>query len=252
MTVIANPISQYKMNDIAGTAVVESISAANGVYTEGVAAATVNSVTGQLPASDPKALSFNGTDEYVVLTAAQIYNTTTGYSVCAWVKAVAAANKTVYSEGNSGDADPHLNVKSGNVGNAKLNIFLKNDAGGTLINNVESTADAFDNAWHFIAFTDNLGTYRLYVDGSDSGGGTYTPAAVTVNISTIGVLRRTTRQDYFPGAIDNVLVFDRALTPSEILVLWNDGAGTEGFGTTDVAGGRLRGRYKGSYRSRYK
>jgi hypothetical protein len=39
--------------------------------------------------------------------------------------------------------------------------------------------------------------------------------------------RRITSVNFFPGRLDNVMIFDKALSISEVGLLWNKGKGTE-------------------------
>ncbi len=60
----------------------------------------------------------------------------------------------------------------------------------------------------------------LYVDGVRDGANfNYAPAAAgsfLLNYTTIGALARGTAANYFAGAIDEVAVWERPLTPEEV------------------------------------
>src|SRR5204863_5645153 len=114
----------------------------------------------------------------------------------------------------------------------------RNDQSTLLINHLVSTTVVFDNNWHHIAWVDNLGSVKLYVDGNlDAANFNYTPSGtMTVNTAAIGTLVRTTVStgNIFNGLIDDVSVWERALSQAEVNQMR-----TNGIPTPIVAGGPL-------------
>ena len=83
----------------------------------------------------------------------------------------------------------------------------------------------WDGHWHFVAGTFDGATVRLYVDGVEVGTGT--PAPITINYALpdnnkfyIGAYGGTCPLR-FRGDMDDIQVFGRALTPVELLGLYN-------------------------------
>jgi hypothetical protein len=82
-----------------------------------------------------------------------------------------------------------------------------------------------NGAWHHLAMTINLSTAQLtlYVDGVFANSQTLTSVAFpTFNNFEIGRLGRSTPADAYGGLVDEVQVYDRALTGNEIQFLYNN------------------------------
>jgi len=101
-----------------------------------------------------------------------------------------------------------------------LNYVLDNGSTGTL------TYEApLLNEWHFLVWTINDSTSRLYLDGSlvDTGlGGTLNDAPT--KDTYIGALFNLASND-FHGKIDEVGFWNRSISPSEVTYLYNGGNG---------------------------
>jgi hypothetical protein len=80
--------------------------------------------------------------------------------------------------------------------------------------------------WYFAALTydSSTNTLTLYKDANvvDTGG-TATPQALT----QLNIGRYDATATYFKGNIDDVMLFNRVLSPDEITALYNQGGGTE-------------------------
>jgi hypothetical protein len=125
-----------------------------------------------------------------------------------------------------------------NTGGTKIRVFLRNNAGTTVINNIPSIADVFDttgNTWHHVAFTDLNGTCKLYIDGNQDLGGSagfnYTApsaGAPAGTITTVGNLLRANNANnlYFTGGVDEVMAWSRVLSVGEIQTAMTNGIPT--------------------------
>ncbi len=96
---------------------------------------------------------------------------------------------------------------------------------GSSFPEVFSTTNVLDNSWHFIVGTLDGITLKIYIDGSLEGSLPYTgtPAGNTrdVNIGASWGGGLFTR--FFDGLIDEVTLYDRALSDAEILAIYNAG-----------------------------
>jgi hypothetical protein len=61
---------------------------------------------------------------------------------------------------------------------------------------------------------------QLYVDGVPEGAPVTHTGTYTLTTSAIGALRRSSVGNYFAGTIDEVALFNRALTAEEIATLY--------------------------------
>lgn len=93
-----------------------------------------------------------------------------------------------------------------------------------------NTATAYnDGAWHHVVYTvDSSGNMTLYVDGASAATGTASGTMSTGKSFSIGVNRPTANtSDQWVGTLDEVGVWSRALTSTEVTTLYNSGAGLQ-------------------------
>ncbi len=189
-----------------------------------------NFVAGQVG----NAVSLNGSSTLMTnlhtpdpsLTGLPIYKAGS-YTITMWVKGAAQTAKYLYTEGNTNVAgstagqNPLFILQTGQAAtnNAKLDAIIRFDAGANPVNHVVSTNVVFDNNWHHIAWVDDRGSVKVYIDGNlDPANFSYTPPAVamTLNTSTVGALTRASVAGYFSGLIDDVALWRRALSAAEV------------------------------------
>ena len=101
--------------------------------------------------------------------------------------------------------------------NGKLAFDFAYNAGPT------STASVNDAQWHFVSVTNNNGFIQLYVDGVPNGQGMQmSPPNISGNTKSIGSnLSGGGTQNNFAGKLDDIAIWDRALTSSEIQNIYN-------------------------------
>jgi Concanavalin A-like lectin/glucanases superfamily/Immunoglobulin I-set domain len=164
-----------------------------------------------------------GTTNYLILqhtnsNSLPIYNFPS-YTVAAWVKADGSqVDRRVYCESSTNNNNPIFSIGTPNpAGSGGVDIFIRNDGGGALLNHAKSGLVAFDNNWHHIAWVDNNGYGSVYVDGvKDTNNFNYVKGGLTLNVTSLGTVYRTNAQASFTGSIDDVAVWRRSLSASEI------------------------------------
>jgi len=92
---------------------------------------------------------------------------------------------------------------------------------GTSRSNIATTNTYTPNQWYHVAGTVNTSGYgTIYIDGVKSGG-----VAGAINISTFDIFnigkRRASTLSYFNGTIDELVVWNRSLSATEISALYN-------------------------------
>lgn len=144
------------------------------------------------------------------------------YTICMWVKGPAQMGKYLYSEGNLTNNTPLFILQTGQLAanTAKFDVIIRTDGNTTVLNHLVSSNVVFDDTWHHIAWVDENGNARLYVDGQlDPANFNYARAGTyTLMSSVIGSLVRTTVSTAanFNGSIDEVALWERALSQAEI------------------------------------
>lgn len=154
------------------------------------------------------------------------------YTICMWVKGPPQTGRYLFSEGNVTNNTPLFILQTGQVAanNAKFDVIIRNDASTTVLNHLVSSNVVFDDTWHHIAWVDANGNARLYVDGQlDPASFSYSRSGSYTLMSTaIGSLARITVSTAanFNGSIDEVALWERALSQAEIEAVRTNGIPT--------------------------
>ena len=143
------------------------------------------------------------------------------YSVSLWVKGEGTANSDdrVFSEGSSTNNNPLFNVGTHNgSANGTVDIYIRNGGGAETFGHAYSPGTAFDNTWHHIVFIGGSDKQlSLYIDGVCDTTFDYSIVPdFTPDTTTIGGVLRAGDCCNFLGSIDEVAMWDSALTPEEI------------------------------------
>lgn len=179
-----------------------------------------NVVTGQRA----NALYFESTNTMLIgdvtVSATLPASSHPAYSVAMWVKGSFSnqLDRRVFSESSTTNQQPLLNIGTHNqAANGAVDIFIRNDNGGNPVNHRHSTRMAFDDTWHHIAWVDDRGFARLYVDGVlDATDFTYARGELTATTLTLGGILRADPSHWFTGAIDDTAVWGRPLSAHEV------------------------------------
>jgi hypothetical protein len=169
-----------------------------------------------------QALQFNGTNQYISLSDAQMPSGASRRTMCAWFKTslTGAIYQTVFSYGTTG------------VGGetSEITIFANNDFHGGNINSfgasqwgdgVASNVNNADGKWHQGCATFDGSTWYVYVDGSFRA----SKAMATNTVLNTAYIGRDNAGSYFRGSIDDVRIYNRALSATEIQELYQAGGG---------------------------
>jgi hypothetical protein len=168
--------------------------------------------------------SFNGSSSYVEIstsnTGLTLYDRT-NYSISLWFyTSDVTASSRVFSQ-----EDP-----SGSVIAIRTDDFYidTRDEGGSP---VATSFNSSSNAWNHAVLTYDGTTYKLYLNGNQTPDATYTHSLYPKHATASGVVmalgaRRTggTSAGSFNGKLDQVRIFDRAISPTEVSTLYGETA----------------------------
>jgi len=176
------------------------------------------------------ALDLDGVNEYSVTNASYFSAATIrGFSVSMWMRTTATnSNAYLFSLGSSASDSPIIGFRIDPGGNGSLVAFLRDNAGTFFIPGSTSAADAVNNGnWNFIVLTIDGATAQVRVNGSNYGTAATitTLGATTINRATIGALGRTGFASYYSGQLDDIRIYNRALSAGEVRQLWQIGRG---------------------------
>jgi hypothetical protein len=165
-----------------------------------------------------QAAQFNGTSSNVVIPR----SITDDFTVAMWVKSTdtaGAANSQWWA--GKGLVDGEVGGGGADWGTAIVNgkfvLGVGSTGGDTTI---ASSVNINDGAWHHVAATRNnaTGAMTVYVDGAPRGSGTGPTGSRTLPASLrIGSLQ--TGSNFLNGALDDVRLYDRVLSATEVAEL---------------------------------
>lgn len=162
------------------------------------------------------ALRFDGNDFVKVADSVTLESPT--ITAEAWVKSLGSPGvfRYVLSKGASACTAASYAIYTGQSGGLSFYIFN----GVTAALSPDAGPGVWDGKWHHVAGTFDGSTVRLYVDGVAVGSGTPTTLSIGYGLPTneqfnLGAYRGTC--DFmFTGDIDQVRVWSRSLSPSEV------------------------------------
>jgi len=169
---------------------------------------TITAATWTTAGKFGKALSFNGTSARVVVVDSASLHLTSAFTLEGWAFPTAA--QTGWHTLVDKDVDRYYLMTSSD------NASSTPAVGGTFTNGTQLYAPAAlaANTWTHLAATYDRVTLRLYVNGLQVASRAMTTAiATSANNLNIGA---NSYGEYFTGLIDEVRVYNRALTASEI------------------------------------
>jgi len=210
----------YKFNEILNsTLIVDSISSIDGIATS-----TTYMTTGKFNNS----FFGNGSTSYFYLESDPVLDIQNDYSIAFWVNSTTSVstNPQIFSKDKTSvTANRVFQVGLGSGTTNKSIRFIRFGATNNLLTNISGTKQINDGFWHHVVcvFDTNVGS-SIYIDGLLNA--TDTVATVN-NIATgspiyIGAIKASTPQDFFRGQIDELSMYDRALSATEISLLYYD------------------------------
>lgn len=215
-------VAYYKMNEATGTTVADAKGTSTG------SATGTSILAGKLG----NGRSFNGTSDYINIpvaagSALDINNATNIVTISAWVKPANVNNSRqgIFNRGYCGcqAGGSGYGVGIGTNGNAKFNL------GGMAGGNFDGTSNAANSNWYHIVGVTNGASSQIWVNGvSDSTGNISIAGGSSALAAQIGTVPQSVAPNpssFFNGIIDEVGIWNRALTGAEISSLYNNGIG---------------------------
>ncbi len=174
-----------------------------------------------------KALSFDGSNDYV--TTPIISNTLTDFTMEAWVKASSVpSNRRIVMGSGWGYNDWYIGINLGSSTDAPARKWLFWVAGNSQIAYLAAPGEIVAGEWYYLVATYQGTTGKFYINGDSIGKFTFTRGTDT-NPFRIG---RSNSGEYFNGLVDEVRVYNRALTSAEVSDLYQN----YGYTTTNAQG----------------
>ena len=171
-----------------------------------------------VPGKVGQAISLDGIDDYVTITGykgilADASGVQQPFTIAAWVKTTESGDRTIASWGTN------TSMLRVDFRLAASKLRVEHGAG-----NVVGRTALNDDNWHHVALTMTRGAtvsypeVQLWLDGKDDTSPSTTAAAfsITAGVDMAIGYRATAAARYFLGAIDDVRLYDRALSAEEM------------------------------------
>ena len=233
-------VGHWKFDEIAGTTAADSSGNGNdGTHTNSPTISTT--LPSAMNTSNVRSLSFDGSDDYVKSTT-EAFKFTTDFTVSVWAKADTQkkwARIVDYSTFSSPRNGWFLGWNDSN----QIYEWRLDDVGGGDGTVVSGTITL--GQWYHLTgvYSKTEETYTLYVNGASVDSATTSGTQDYSSIDDLGIGARlnptTTTTEFFDGLIDDVRIYNKALTAAEVKAL---AAQTQTWSIpTDTAywGGRL-------------
>jgi hypothetical protein len=169
------------------------------------------------------AISLNGSTSFISVANATDLNfdTLASFSISTWIKTkdTSSSYRGIISKGPVGGNLPGYAI--GMDKNGKVLAAVSGDRNPTM----RSTSSVNNGAWHLITLVVQANTLAaLFVDGSlESDFPLTTFYADRNNTSYLFIGKDRTSSNFFSGAIDDVRIYARSLTPMEVVGLFSAG-----------------------------
>jgi hypothetical protein len=170
------------------------------------------------------ALDFDGTNDYVNLGSQLSFSGFSGLTVSAWFRTTSNSNQVVFAKSR--------------LAAQIARVWITVDTGVVLANGTDSSgggvsatfATTFsDGAWHFVSAVYGPSTITLFYDGIQRSSVSYGGSVDSTNTSLIGIYNDASGNPGtaapFNGQIDDVTIYNTALTANEVREIYRLGRG---------------------------
>lgn len=208
-------LAYYKLDDGSGTTAADWTGNGNtGTLTNMSGAWTTGKIGG--------CLQFDGSNDHVQTANDAVKMQISGdYSTSVWIYPDASQKvwAGIYSRTDPSGATNHWNLQFDNSANRNLIIYH-----GSSQWQIGARLADVAGAWHHIGVVRNGTTMTIYLDGVVIRTATWTNGAVSGNGHlNIGGDRTASSSYVYKGLIDDLRIYDRALTPAEMQTLYAQG-----------------------------
>ncbi len=176
-----------------------------------------------------RAFGLDGNDDYVALPRDAVWDFgTASISVSAWFQSGSAGYRNIIRYDTGTGVRSYWGLRFEPAGKLQ---FLACDTDGSTTASIESDGSYADGAWHHVTVVRDAaaGEVRLYVDGAEAAtptpdrGVNVVPPSNAVPAIGSGVWWFGGSFEPFAGSIDEVAIFDRALSADEAAAIYTAG-----------------------------
>lgn len=157
---------------------------------------------------------FDGSDDYVLLNSSILNNT---YTIDSWIYML--GNRfTIFS-----NLDNDTNVKSNQFGtDGSRNIYFQISLSNNTYFYTTTTTTLNTNQWYNLSFTRTGSVAKIYLNGVEITISVVGSSSLNLQMYTSNyVVGRNTSSNYTNGYLPNLKIYNRSLSPSEVLQNYN-------------------------------
>jgi hypothetical protein len=227
-----NPIAYYYLDEASGTTAYDALGVYNG---------TNNGATVNQEGKIGKAYSFDGTNDGINLGSSSnfIDSYNEPFTYCSWTYRTQSI--TGYPDRNIVSVDSvSNNLYQSNIGVTGTNLLQVMICKRGVACDVAKSGTIAGNTWIHVCGTfdgtANANGIKLYIDGEYISGAQYTQGATSSSNDKM-YIGSGSGSAYFPGMIDEVGIWDKALTPEQIYQLYTYTAPTYTIGEEEKSEG---------------
>ncbi len=234
------PVGWWKMDECQGTTINDASGNANtgtlivgatgsqtsaGTCTASGTTAWYQGKTGKFNSS----LNFDGTDDYVDAGSSNTI-TSNNITTCAWVKPAVTSRGDIVTRWNSGVGNSQFDLLYG-LTTGKPQFYITDGTAPGIKNSGVGSTTMSTGRWYYICGTYNGSTVAVYLNGTLESSAA---ASITLNTTSLYNYRigdnsqngnGSSGANPLTGQIDDVRVFNYALTGTQIQQLYNGGFG---------------------------
>ncbi|MCB9991475.1 MAG: DUF1566 domain-containing protein [Rhodospirillales bacterium] len=216
----ANLAGHWKLDETSGTTATDSSSGGNNGTMNG----GLNAGNDSAPGAVDTALDFDGSDDYVAVGNDNILNPTSEITLSAWVKRTSFNSRDfVINKGQCSTA-PGCQYWLEFSGSNSLIFEVSDGVSDHKLTAADTTFNT--NDWFHIVGTYDGSIQKIFVNGVQDSATFSWSSAINTTASELTIGNRSVNHDIpYGGQIDDVRIYNRALSKSEILYLYNQKPG---------------------------
>lgn len=210
-----SPVAYYRLGESSGTTAIDETGNYHGTY---VGSPTLGA-TGLLIGDPDTAVGFDGTDDKMYIASNAVLDNIQTVSFMVNIAAMPTGNAACIISRH--DSVASYNGFTFTILNDVLSLGVKDNLNNNIY--IKASALSINTTYHIVGIFSNTSGYgfKLYIDGtlvdSDTSSISFTYNTVTLNLA----ISNDSYWENFNGTIDEVAIFDTALTQQQVTDLYN-------------------------------
>ena len=201
-----------------------------------------------IPYASTSSFTFDGINDYFDAGNPTGLQFTGAFSVSFWMKSNATGNRAMVSKDNNASNPRAFSIERTNsVSGGYFVVYDGTTAYGVYITSSDANyVNLNDNNWHNVVGVYTPSTsVSLFVDGNFiKSNTTNIPASVNFVNDNLNIGRRTQGTNYFSGNLDEVSIWNTALSSDAVTEIYNSGAPNDLTSLTNASNTNLKAWYK--------